>query len=178
MNNIISSFYKNLNKRPELRSIIPIGYNPGIPMFSIKEDNLCLMVPYLRYKITGEKDKTLVFPIRYVVEYLVPEYQLIRFEDLAYSQIANKIDFDKPCGYFRHKAIENITQEEYQSLRNNTLYSFDKVADVLLNGQQYTITDKNTMACQLQKIVEPSLWGFYRFLSPDFFNKYFANGKD
>ena len=56
MDNIISSFYNDLSKRPELRSIIPIGYNPGIPMLSVKEDNLCLTIPYLRYKITGEKD--------------------------------------------------------------------------------------------------------------------------
>lgn len=178
MDNIISSFYNNLSRRPELRSIIPVGYNPGIPMLSIKEDNLCLIIPYLRYKITGEKDKTLVFPIRYVAEYLIPEYQLVRFDDLAYSKIASKIDFDKPCGYFRHKAIEDLTQEEYQSLRKETLYSFDKVADVLLNGLQYTIADENTMSCQLQKIVEPSLWGFYRVFAPDFYNKYFTNGKD
>lgn len=147
-------------------------------MFRIEGDNLCLIVPYLRYKITGEKDKTLVYPIRYVVEYLVPEYQLISYNDLAYNKIAERIDFEKPCGYFRHKAIENLNQEEYQSLRDATLHSFDKLADVLLNGQPYTMSDKHTMASQLQRIVEPSLWEFYRFLSPDFFNKYFTNGKD
>lgn len=178
MDNIISSFYNDLSKRPELRSIIPIGYNPGIPMLSVKEDNLCLIIPYLRYKITGEKDKTLVFPIRYVVDYVVPEFQLVKFEDLAFNQAYDKVDFDKPCGYFRHKAIEDITQKEYQFLRETTLYGFDKVADVLLNGQLYTVADYNTMACQLQKIVEPSLWGFYRVLAPDFYNKYFTNGKD
>lgn len=177
--NVISSFYQKIVQRPEVKAMIPMGYTPGIPTLAIKQDNLCLVVPFVRYKITGEKDKTLVFPIRYVAEYILPECVLVKFEDLAYSPLSGKVDFEKPCGLFRHKAIENLSKAEYNNLRNSTLESFDKVTDVLLDGKPYSVADLELMKSQLQRIVEPSLWSFYRILSPDFYTKYFtANGKD
>lgn len=179
-NSIVSSFYLDLKRRPELQAVIPMGYNPGIPMLSVKQDNLCLIIPFLRYKIiiNGEKKQTLVFPIRYVVEYLIPERQLVRIEDLAFSKYAEKVDFDKACGLFKHEAIANFTQQEYKMLRTDTLKSYDKAVDVLLNGKSYLISDLNLMASQLQTIVEPSLWAFYKSIEPQFFNKYFTYGKN
>ena len=176
--NIISSLFQGLRHRPELQAIIPLGYTPGIPMLSVKQDNLCLVVPFLRYKITGEKDKTLVFPIRYVVEYLIPEGVMVKFEDFAYTPLAEKVDFNKACGLFRHKAIQNLSKQEYESLRTKTLESLDKTADVLLNGAAYSKTEHELLCSQLQTIVEPSLWNYYKLLAPEFYNKYFTNGKD
>ena len=109
----------------------------------------------------------------------LPMSVLVKFEDLAYSPLSGKVDFEKPCGLFRHKAIENLSKAEYNDLRNSTLESFDKVTDVLLDGKPYSVADLELMKSQLQRIVEPSLWSFYRILSPDFYTKYFtANGKD
>ena len=90
-----------------------------------------------------------------------------------------KVDFEEPCGLFRHKAIENLSKAEYNDLRNFTLESFDKVTDVLFDGKPYSVADHELMKSQLQRIVEPSLWSFYRILSPDLYTKYFTvNGKD
>lgn len=176
--NIVSSFFQGLGQRPELRAIILMGYTPGIPMLSVRQDNLCLIVPFLRYKITGEKDKTLVFPIRFVAEYLLPEGDMVKFEDLAYTPLVDKLDFNKACGLFRHKAIDNMSKQEYEALRKKTLESLDIIADVLLNGRTYSKADYELLCLQLQTIVEPSLWNFYKLLSPDFYYKYFINGKD
>lgn len=176
--NIVSSFFKELGRRPELQSIIPMGYSPGIPIIAARRNNLCLIVPFLRYKITGEKDKTLVFPIRYVTEYLIPEKILIRFEDLLYGELAGKIDFNKACGLFRHKAIESLTRQEYNSLRKKTLEGLDKVAEVLLYGSHYSVNEEEQLINCLRTIVEPSLWESYRSLAPQFYNKYFTNGKN
>ncbi|MCD8235832.1 MAG: hypothetical protein LUD00_04090 [Prevotellaceae bacterium] len=176
--NIISSLFQELKHRSELQAIIPMGYTPGIPMLSVKQDNLCLIVPFLRYKITGEKDKTLVFPIRFVAEYLIPEGVMVKFEDLAYTPLAENVDFSKACGLFRHKAIENLSKQEYESLRTKTLESLDKIAEVLLGGAIYSKMEHELLCSQLQTIVEPSLWSFYQLLAPEFYNKYFTNGKD
>lgn len=176
--NIISSLFQELKHHQELQAIIPMGYTPGIPMLSIKQDNLCLIVPFLRYKITGDKDKTLVFPIRYVAEYVIPEGVMTKFEDLAYTPLAEKLDFDKACGLFRHKAIENISKQEYETLRAKTLASLDKAAEVLLEGTQYSKADFELLCSQIQTIVEPSLWNFYQLLAPEFYNKYFTHGKN
>lgn len=176
--NIISSLFQGLKHRPELQAIIPMGYTPGIPMLSVKQDNLCLIVPFLRYKITGEKDKTQVFPIRFVAEYLIPEGVMIKFEDFAYTPLSEKLDFNKACGLFRHKAIEKLSKQEYEILRTKTLESLDKVAEVLLEGITYSKTDHELLCSQLQTIVEPSLWSFYQLLAPEFYNKYFTNGEN
>ena len=79
--NIISELFHTLKRRPELQAVIPMGYTPGLPMLNIRQDNLCVEIPFLRYKVTGEKDRTLVYPVRYVATYLVPEMQMIRFTD-------------------------------------------------------------------------------------------------
>lgn len=175
---IISTFYRDLNRRPEIQAVIPLGFTPGMPMLTLRQDNLCVVVPFLRYKITGEKDCTLVYPIRYVAEYIVPEFQLVQFADLAFTKYADKIDLDKPCGRFRHEAVAKLSHKEYDELRERTLNSFDKAVDVLLNGGSYLVSDQELMSTQLQTIVEPSLWDFYRTLAPQFYNKYFTNGKD
>lgn len=177
-NKVVSSLYEELGSRPEIKAIIPMGYAPGIPILTIREDNLCLIVPFLRYKVTGENDKTLVFPIRFLVEYVIPEKEIIKFTDLSFTPLAEKIDFDKSCGFFRHDAVKNLSKKEYFALRRQTLLSFDKVTDVLLNGTQYTVADHNTMAEQIQTIVEPCLWNFYKSIEPQFYNKYFNNGKN
>lgn len=73
----ISKFFHSLKRRPEIQALIPMGYNPGIPALSVRAGNLCIEVPYLRYKVTGEKDRTLVYPVRFVTTYLVPEFTMI-----------------------------------------------------------------------------------------------------
>ena len=87
MNNsaLISALYAGIKKRSETRTLIPMGYVPGIPMLTIKNDCLIAIVPFLRYKTTGEKDRTLVFPIRYVLEYSLPELTLVKFADFGHG---------------------------------------------------------------------------------------------
>ena len=65
----ISSLFKSMKSREEVRLLIPMGYIPGMPILTIKNDQLVAAFPFLRYKITGEVDRTFVFPIKYVIEY-------------------------------------------------------------------------------------------------------------
>lgn len=176
--NMVTFLFWDLKRLPEIKALIPMGYTPGIPMLKLRQDNLCMMVPYLCYKVTGEKDNTLVFPIRFVTEYLIPENKMVSFTDLAYTSMAGSVDFNKPCGTFRHEAIANLSRLEYDALRNATLSSLDKVASYLLDDGEFSAEDYQLLTAQLDTIIEPSLRGFYSVLSPDFFNKYFNNGKN
>ena len=58
---------------------MPMGYTPGLPTLLIKNDALIIQIPYLKYQTTGETDKTLVFPVRYLIELTLPDLQFINY---------------------------------------------------------------------------------------------------
>jgi len=41
-----------------LNSGIPLGYVPGLPILTIRNESLIIRIPYLKYKVTGEVDRT------------------------------------------------------------------------------------------------------------------------
>ena len=95
-----------------------LGYVPGLPILTIINSNLCMKVPYLKYKITGELDKTFIYPIRYVVTVSLPEGNIVALEDLAYSKSFVNVQFNTPVGLFRHEAIKNLDKKAYKNLRS------------------------------------------------------------
>lgn len=175
---IISNLFNTIGRHPEIRAAVPMGYTPGIPVFSIRQENLCAEIPFLRYKTTGEKDRTLVFPVRYVATYLIPEMQLIAFVDLAYTPLADTTDFNKPVGFFRHAAIADLNREQYGQLRADTLAGLDILALSLLGEREPDAANEAALSRNMGRIVEPSLYHFYSKLSPAFFKNYIKNGKD
>ncbi len=176
--NHIADLFDGISKRPEVRAAIPMSYTPGIPFLSVSNEELCINVPFLRYKVTGEKDKTLVYPIRYVVTYVIPENIMIRFVDLAYTPLASKIDFNKPVGHFRHRAIADLNRDQYNALRRDTLDALNHVAAEML-GEEDEDPETDTRLYELMsRIVEPSLYPIYHKLAPSFFKKYINHGKD
>ena len=67
----LSDFYREMRADPFVnKARIPLGYAQGYPMI-LGGDDLKLAVPYLRYKITGVADETMVFPIRYIFVYSI-----------------------------------------------------------------------------------------------------------
>lgn len=168
----ISTLMGELKSSSVIRSLIPMGYVASLPILSIKNDNLCVTIPFLRYKITGETDKTLVFPIRYLIEYSLPQKQVIQFKDLYYDQAFAKVDFAKACGLFRHDAVKNLNREQYINLKSSTLRDYDKVVQFLIDDSDYSIDDEKLMIQHLSTIIEPSLIPMYRFINSEFYNKY------
>ncbi len=158
-----------------LQCKIPMGYSSGLPILQIRNGSLCVTVPYLKYRTTGEVDKTLVFPIRYGISLELPTEKVIGFEDYEYKSSFVNIDFDKPVGYFRHDAVKQYNKMQYKELRRELMGEYDKVANALLGNAAYGISDEKRMAELLQLLVEPSLLPFYRVIDTDFYNKYLGN---
>ena len=172
MNKLVSTLINDIRKREEIRLLMPMGYVPGVPMLSVINDRLVAIVPYLRYKVTGVEDETLVFPIRYTVTYSLPDMAFVNFSDLMFDKRFSDVEFNMSIGKFRHQAVKSLDKNAYQALRTETLYSLDKLADMLLFDSPYSSTDDITLQQQLQRIVEPSLRKFYSVIEPDFYNKY------
>ena len=169
---IISFLYQEYKKRPEIRSLIPMGYVPGYPIMSVENDNLILKVPFLRYKATGKEDQTLVFPIRFVLEYSLPELSVVRFTDLSILETYSNTDFNRAVGFFRHNSIKHLNKDMYHEFRMQTLQKYDKLCNALTLGEDYDDSDDVSFRNSLQVIIEPSLYGFYMNIAIDFYEKY------
>ncbi len=155
-----------------LAAKIPMGYSSGYPILQNRNGSLCMTVPYLRYKITGETDKTQVYPIRYTVTVEIPENKVVRFENLAYAKGHTKVNFDKHVGYFRHDAIKDLTKKQYEEKRSELYGYYDRLIAAVLGEGEFTADDEKNMKELLGMLLEPCLKGAYKVLDKDFYNKF------
>ena len=155
-----------------LNSPMPMGYAPGLPLICILNGNLCMKVPFLKYKVTGEIDKTFVFPPKYLATVTVPEGQPVCFDDISFLPQFGKVDFNSPVGTFRHDAIKDLNKEAYKNLRSELFEEYDKIVSHLINGTPYTAQDEMRFKSLFNTLIEPSLVPFYQAIDLNFANKY------
>lgn len=155
-----------------LNSNIPMDYVPSLPILCILNGNLCMKIPFLKYKVTGEIDKTFVYPTRYVVTVMVPEGQVVAYEDLSLFDTFSKVSFSDPIGTFRHDAVKHLDKLAYDNLRSTLYEEYDKIVDSLINGKEYSSNDEANFRSLFNTVLEPSLHPFYKALDKDFANKY------
>ena len=155
---------------------IPIGYRNGFPVLQVKNGSLCVTFPYLKYQITGEVDKTLIYPIRYAISMELPTEKIIGFEDYEYNANFKNVNFDKPIGYFRHDAIRQYDKKQYAAFYQELMEEYDKVIHALLGNGTYHSKDEKRMSDLLKLLVEPSLLPMYKAMDTDFYNKYLEKG--
>ncbi len=151
---------------------VPIGYVAGLPIVSIVAGKPCLKVPFLKYKITGEVDKTLVYPIKYVLTYALPSMKPAGFEDLEYNRAFKKIDFNKPIGFFRHEAIKSLSKKEYKEKKKELLSMYDGMINAILSKTPYTGVGEFKKL--LNVMIEPSVKPIYKVLDERFYDNFLA----
>jgi len=169
----ITSLYETIKSREEVRLLIPMGYVPGMPIITIKNEQLVAVIPFLRYKVTGEVDRTLVYPIKYVIEYLIPEAQVVSFRDLSVEEHYVNKNFDEVLGFFRHESIKDLDKHEFVLFKEKVLVQYDDLVNFLL-GESDLFTQSNEIEFKsnLQTIIEPFILNLYAELDIDFYNKY------
>lgn len=169
----VKEVLKNLKKNEFIMNIrMPMGYAPGLPILQIRNNYLCMLVPYFKTHMTGEVDKTRVFPIRYAITLELPEEKIIKYEDLSFHPAFEKVDFSRPVGYFRHDAIKQYNKKQYMEKKEELLSLYSKVANKLLFGSELIREDEERMKELLQILIEPSLLPQYRVMDKDFYHKY------
>lgn len=170
---IISNLYSAIKQRPEVKALIPMGYVPNLPILTVREEQLMAIIPFLRYKTTGKVDQTMVFPIRYLIEYSLPEMNISSFKDLAFDNSFAGTEFNKAVGFFRHEAVKDFDNETYHEFRLETLAIYDKLCETLLtDDSEYGYIDDDALRNNIRTLVEPSLRGFYYKIDKDFYDKY------
>lgn len=154
-----------------------LGYVPGLPILTILNGKPCMKVPYLKYKITGEEDKTLVYPVRYVVTVSLPEGTVVGLEDLSYSKPFAKVEFNTPVGLFRHDAVKNLDKKAYSKVRSALFLEYDKIVKHLVFGEAYTDEDEKHFKALLNVVIEPSVVPFYTAINAEFVDRYIVTRK-
>lgn len=154
-----------------------LGYVPGLPILTILNGNMCMKVPYLKYKVTGEVDKTFVYPVKYIVTVSLPEGNIVEFEDLSYNMSFANVEFNTPVGLFRHEAIKNLDKKAYSNLRYALFAEYDKIVKHLAYGETYASKDERHFKALLNVILEPSLIPFYTAIDTEFVKRYIVTNK-
>ena len=125
-NTDILQIIKSTGKSPlGTNSGIPLEYVYGLPVFTVRNSRLCMIIPFLKYKVTGQVDKTLVYPIRYTITVLLPEGRVVGYEDLTCNSAYGKVDFTKPVGFFRHEM--HLSQLRSALGKNKSAYKFNEL---------------------------------------------------
>mgnify|MGYP004458928239 FL=1 len=154
-------------------SMLPLGYVQTIPVFSIKENgDLCLKVPFLKYRVTGIVDKTEVYPVKYLVTRLFPERTLLSCEDLAKNVAFSQVDFSHPIGYFRHEAAQKLDAQAYNKAQQELYTLYDALGDSLIKGIYSPVEKEKRLKELLKVLVAPYLHRFYKAIDKNFYEKY------
>ncbi len=151
---------------------IPLGYVTGYPMLGMYNGQPVMTVPFLRYKVTGQVDKTLVFPIHYTVTVALPSTRILAFQDLSADRRFQKVDFGKPIGFFRHEAVKSLSKTQFAAKREALFAAYDKIIAAMVAGRDYTPGERETMADLLKMLAEPCLMPIYQALEPAFYAKF------
>ena len=161
-----NGFYMNCN--------IPMEYTPGLPIIQMVNSKVYVVIPFLKYKMTGKVDQTYVYPIKYFIKLELPSGKPVSYEDLSSSLAMAGIDFSSPVGYFRHDSIKDLTKQQYMSKKDSLYEMYDKIISALLYKTAYTEADNKAFTELLNLLIEPSLKPLYKALDANFYNKYLS----
>lgn len=155
-----------------LQAGLPLGYTPGLPIFTVRNGDPLLIVPMVRYRITGQVDKTLVYPPRFLVTVQLRDLNFVGYTDLSYDQRFQRVDFNAPVGYFRHKAIRHMDREGYNNLRSALYGLLDVMTAAYINNEKVDPLELQRFRQIYATLIEPSLRPFYQAIDKDFYNSY------
>ncbi len=150
---------------------MPLGYAEGYPVLRQCNGEVLLMIPFLKYQVTGKRDQTLVYPIRYTVTVRVRDGKVVGFQDLSADGRFAKVDFDRPIGLFRHEAIRDWNKQTYQDNRQLLYRLYDGVCAQMLAGTEVTGQELSDL---LKMMVEPCQMPIYQAMDRNFYDTYLA----
>ncbi len=172
MENVVpfSEYINNVKCSNAAREMIPMGINAGWPSISIRNQRICVTIPYFKTGMLEPNDKTPVFPIRYCLTTVWPYTRLIEFVDLKFVKDFTKYDYDQPIGTFRHEALQSVGKTEYLKMRDELLSCYDELIACVVEKRPFE--RQTRMAELMQVLVEPSLKPMYLGINKSFYTRF------
>lgn len=153
---------------------MPMGYAEGFPILRQRNGELLLMIPFLRFQVTGKVDRTLVYPIRFVITVRARDGKIVGYQDLTADGRFGKVDFDQPIGLFRHEAIRSWDKQTYRDNKQLLYRLYDRVCTAMAQGRPVTREEQEPLRSLLRQMVEPCQLPIYRALDGTFYDTYLA----
>ena len=160
---------REFNRSTLRNKLIPMELVSGWPCLVVIGGKNCLQIPY--YRRVKQKDCYLLYPVFCSATILVanPE-RLLDFTIYANQKEWSSISYARPVGRFKHIALNDVhTQEEYNALRARLYDYYDEMLEAVSKNEEFRNEDK--MAELFTKLMEPSLYPFYRKIN----NKFYSN---
>ncbi len=167
----MKDFLKDIKNSAIGRSMIPLGYGHGLPIICEIDGEIIIRVPFFREDFRGN-DKTLVFPIQYIISAVWKNGKIIEARDLSYAPGFRNIEMSRPVGTFRHEAVAHMNKGEYFREKDALYTCYDKVLISKMTGEPLLKQDEKRFISKLNVILEPSLKPFYFALDKEFSEAY------
>lgn len=155
------------------RKVIPQELVSGWPCVQKIGRTLCITIPYYARRI--EKNRIALFPLYCSVTFpLGNQNRLLDFTTYPHHKEWCDIDYTKPAGYFKHKALEDVkSKDEYQAMCKELYGYYDQMITAILNKKPFEQEDE--MIVLFSKLMEPGHYEQYQRINKKFYS-YFCKG--
>lgn len=161
-------FLKKFNCSDFRRRSVPMELVSGWPSLKKIGKTLCVTIPYYGRVKGGEKHYLKPIYCAVTVPLKNPE-RIIDFTIFPFDSRWSDIDFSKPCGTFKHKALEDVkTKDEYEALCMKLYSCYDKMVEAISANKPFT--EEEEMRAVFSKLMEPGLYPYYQRINKKFYS--------
>ncbi len=153
------------------RKLIPAELASGWPCLKKVRGKLYIVIPY--FNRMPVKSGYALYPIycSATIPWKMPE-KMLDFTVYTIQENWKDVDYSKPVGFFKHKALEDIrTKDEYIALCNRLYRCYDEMVLAVLENKPFAGEEK--MAGLFSKLMEPSLYPFYEKINKKFYSNFY-----
>lgn len=165
----IKDFIEMIRKSDTARSLIPMEFVSGLPIFSIRKGEVCVTIPYYFVKVQPQ-DKTLIYPLEYSITALWSNGLIVDYKNFNFVPAMKKLDFSKPIGTFRHDAIKSLNKQQYMVLKNELFDCYDSYLTCIAEKKPFE--KQKRMKELLNLLMEPCQKPMYMILGRRFFEEF------
>lgn len=166
----IKSIIKEFNRSEFRRKNIPHELVSGWPCIRKYGKTLCMTIPYFTRKFV--EGKVELYPIYCSVT--IPLGNVNRIMDFTiypFQAAWSQVNYRKPVGYFKHKALADVKDKAaYQALENQLYSCLDEMVNAIMTKGDFT-KDQELQAL-FSKLMEPSLFPQYKRINPKFYGHF------
>jgi hypothetical protein len=170
-NTTMKEFLRFIKNKTIAAHLIPMEMGMGWPILSIRNNELCVTVPFYR-AIRKPQDNTLLYPLAYTITALWPKGTVVAFQNLKFSSAFNKVDFSKPIGTFRHDSIKHLNKEQYEQKVDELFDLYDKFIKGIQTNEPFAGENELKFKEILSMLMEPSHKPMYMALDHSFFQTF------
>lgn len=160
-----------VKKSAVVRNLIPMELGTALPLLSIRNNQLCVTLPFFR-AMTQPEDKTLLYPFVYTITAAWPNGNIIEFKNLRFEKAYKNVEFSKPVGTFRHEAIKHLNKARYKEMKDELFLLYDELIINICSNEPENEALEMDLKALLALLVEPSLKPFYEATDKKFYHKF------